>query len=279
MDEQEQQVHDAAFEAGFGADTDGKATTPAAEAPATEVEQAVEATPPDQPEPQAEDVPSSDAEQEDDPVVFDGFKRSELRNLLAQAASVGEVKREFQQELRKAHGKIGELNGVVQELRKAPAKAPEPAEDFSHVETDYPDVAGYIKAQLGTVQQPQEKAAAPETPAQPEPEQSGISAEQAVQVAVMDQLHTGWREKQASQEFRLWIAGQPEATRQQYETTWNASELAGILTQYDKWADGRKSRQTNNSRRLEQNLTPTGSAGKTVTAPTAEDAFIAGFYS
>lgn len=279
MDEQEQQVHDAAFEAGFGADTDSKAVAPATETPVAEEKQAVETAPSDQPEPRAENAPSSDAEQEDDPVVFDGFKRSELRNLLAQAASVGEVERKFHQELRKAHGKIGELNGVVQELRKAPAKEPEPTADFSHVETDYPDVAGYIKAQLGNVQHQQEKATTPEATAQAEPEQSGISPEQAVQVAVMDQLHAGWREKQASQEFRLWIAGQPEATRQQYETTWNASELAGILTQYDKWADGRKSRQTNNSRRLEQNLTPTGSAGKTVTAPTAEDAFVAGFYS
>ena len=63
------------------------------------------------PEPEAKpDVPPEDKGEEP---LFAGFTESQLKNLLEKATRVESLEKE----LRKTHGKIGELNGTLQEIR------------------------------------------------------------------------------------------------------------------------------------------------------------------
>jgi hypothetical protein len=195
--------------------------------------------------------------------------------LLARAAKVDEL----EAGLRKAHGKIGELNGKLQEVAKAPAPAQQPKPeqtDLSHVEEDYPDIAAWVRSQLGQkepVEEVQPQAQQPE-PAQ----EQGASGEQ-IQLALMDHLHKGWREKVQSQEFNLWLAASGDDVRNAYQTAATAEALGSVLTGYDAWQAKKGQRSQAGNQRLEQAMTPQGSAGKPKTTPTPEDAFIAGFKS
>lgn len=257
-DAAEQQQSESAFHAGFaiGSGNQPPAQETAAEASTTADPDAQEATQPEQ-EPAGE------------PAVFAGFTESELKSLLTRAAKVDTL----EEQVRKAHGKIGELNGTLQEIRRAPTQqhaAAAPASvDFAHVETDYPDVAAYVKSEVSRVQ--------PGTPeAQPQ-HQPAADATRDLQEQLMDHLNEGWREKIGSQDFNLWLATQPDDVRSTFNTTEKAKELNSVISKFDAWSGGREARQSKGKQRLEQALTPTGNAGKPKTAPSEDDAFRAAF--
>lgn len=254
MDEEQQKVEDA-FQAGFSGEAGGTPSTPAA--PVAEVKE--EPT-----QPVSTEAPTT--EEQVDPVVFGGFRESEIKNLLAGAAKVGSL----EEQLRKAHGKIGELNGRFQELHKAPANTLTP-ERMKEIETANPDVAAYVQARVGEI--------VPRTADAPQQPSAATPSTVDLQEALMDHLHDGWREKVGSQDFQLWIAAQPEEVRTTFNTTEKAKELSGVLGKYEAWMTSRDSRQSKGKERLENALTPTGTPGKPKTAPSANDAFLAGFKS
>jgi len=256
------------FLAGFANATDESPAAPAAEEPKEQAE--AEQAPKQE---QAEQPAESAETPKEEPQRFAGFTEDELKNLLARAAKVDEL----ETGLRKAHGKIGELNGKLQEVAKAPAPAQQPKSeqtDLSHVEEDYPDIAAWVRSQLGQKEPVEEVQPQAQ---QPEPAQ-GASAE-LIQLALMDHLHKGWREKVQSQDFNLWLAASSDDVRNAYQTAATAEALGGVLTGYDAWQAKKGQRSQAGNQRLEQAMTPQGSAGKPKTAPTPEDAFIAGFKS
>jgi hypothetical protein len=256
------------FLAGFAGVSEESPAAPAAEEP----KEQPKAEQPKEPE-QAQQPDESADQPKDEPQRFAGFTEDELKNLLARAAKVDEL----EAGLRKAHGKIGELNGKLQEVAKAPAPAQQPKSeqtDLSHVEEDYPDIAAWVRSQLGQKEPTQE---VPPQAQQPEPAQ-GASAE-LIQLALMDHLHKGWREKVQSQEFNLWLAASGDDVRNAYQSAATAEALGSILTGYDAWQAKKGQRSQAGNQRLEQAMTPQGNAGKPKTAPTPEDEFLAGFKS
>ena len=167
MSVEDQQAENAAFEQGFAQASGQPSPTPAA--PAADAVEAVaqdgaapaadhtaeggsqpEAINPADDGAQAQDGQGQSNDLEDDPVVLDGFKRSEVKRLLEQASKVTDL----EQQLRKAHGKIGELNTRIQP--KAPAQpaapahtaAPELPQELKQFEQDFPEFATYAKALL-----------------------------------------------------------------------------------------------------------------------------------
>lgn len=230
--------------------------------------------------PEQEQTPAAEAEQpQGEPQRIAGFTEEELRNLLARAAKVDEL----EAGLRKAHGKIGELNGRLQEVAKAPAPAApaksEPETDLSHVEEDYPDIAAWVRSQLGQKPESAKVEQEPQQPAAQAPQQQAAVPSEVVELALMDRLHKGWREKVQSNEFALWLAASGDEVRTKYETAATADELGSVIGSYDAWQQTRGQRKSQANQRLEQAMTPTGSAGKPKTAPSAEDAFLTGFKS
>jgi hypothetical protein len=258
------------FLAGFANATDESPAAPAAEEPRKQAE--AEQAPKQE---QAEQPAESAETPKEEPQRFAGFTEDELKNLLARAAKVDEL----ETGLRKAHGKIGELNSKLQEVAKAPAPAQKSESeqmDLSHVEEDYPDIARWVRSQLGQKEPAEEVQPQAQ---QPEPaQQQGASAE-LIQLALMDHLHKGWREKVQSQEFNLWLAASGDDVRNAYQTAATAEALGGVLGGYDAWQAKKGQRSQAGNQRLEQAMTPQGSAGKPKTTPSSEDAFIAGFKS
>lgn len=263
MDEQleQQQQEDAAFEASFNAAA-GIAeppAVPAQEKPAAEAKDVAE-----QPAAEEKPVEAAAAPAAEEP-RFAGFTESELKNLLSRAAKVDDL----EAQLRKVHGKLGEHGGVLQELRKAPAPQALTPERIQEIEAAFPDAAHLIRER----QEQQHQQAT-----EPAPQREQAQPSQAdMQLELMDHFHEGWREKIQGQDFRLWIAAQPEDVRTTFETTEKAKDLHAVISKFDAWSAAQQTRQAKSSSRLQNALTPTGTPGKPKTAPTENDAFEAAF--
>ena len=222
---------------------------------------------------------------EDDPVVLDGFKRSEVKRLLEQASKVTDL----EQQLRKAHGKIGELNTRIQP--KAPAQpaapahtaAPELPQELKQFEQDFPEFATYAKALL----QAQQPAAQVAPPAQEEQTvataASPASAELdpvVIELAVMDRMHSGWREKVAGQEFSLWLAAQGQEVQSAFAAADTAQAMAAVIGQFDQWEAAKAAQAQKHAKgkqRLAAAVTPQGNAPQPQAALTEDQAFEMGF--
>lgn len=306
--QQEQAQEQAAFEQAFASVTGTElppapaaaSTDAAAEASAAPAPAEAPATAPAAAAPQASDVPQDgssaapapDGQQaqpeqggdDDDPVVFDGLKRSELRRLLGSAAKVEGL----EQQLRKASGKIGELNSRLQTLpptaAPTPASAPELPAEMLQFEQDYPEVASYVRA-LGITPQ-QQRQEAPPAPVQQPVATGGEHIAQAehdpmaLELAVMDRVHTGWREKVGSQDFNLWLASQGEQVQQEFAEVATADGMGSLLGKYDQWVTARTAaadKAAKGQQRLKAAVTPSGNAPRPQTAPTEMDAMEAAF--
>lgn len=302
MSVEDQQAENAAFEQGFAQASGQPSPTPAA--PAADAVEAVAqdgAAPAadhteegvNQPEasnhqPEGAQVPEGQEggnDLEDDPVVLDGFKRSEVKRLLEQASKVTDL----EQQLRKAHGKIGELNTRIQP--KAPAQpaapahtaAPEFPQELKQFEQDFPEFATYAKALL----QAQQPAAQAAPPAQEEQTvataASPASAELdpvVIELAVMDRMHSGWREKVAGQEFSLWLAAQGQEVQSAFAAADTAQAMAAVIGQFDQWEAAKAAQAQKHAKgkqRLAAAVTPQGNAPQPQAALTEDQAFEMGF--
>ena len=289
MDAQQQEL--AAFESSIAEAIGGEQPTTGADdalaVESHETEQVEESAQPEAteqpetPEPgEAEPENKGDAKTEDeDPVLLDGLKRSELRRLLGNAADVETLKRQID----KAHGHIGELNRRLQQT-PAPAATRAPAvqelsPELKQFEADYPEVAQYVRALGITPQQRQEEAPPADVQqtaqAGAHPAQAGYDP-LAIEMAVMDRMHKGWREKLATPDFSTWLASQGEQVRQEYDTAQTADAMASVLGKFDQWASARTAaadKAAKGQQRLQRSMTPSGNAPRPQGAPTEMEAF------
>lgn len=315
VQQQEQAEADAAFAQGFASvagtevsaptaassdaaagetTTDAPGTTPeagesAASAAAAPAQDGSEAAPGGAPAaaPASGDPAKGEPAADEDPVLLDGLKRSELRRLLGNAADVDTLRKQ----LDKAHGNIGALNRELQQVKAvapaaapAPATAPELPPELKQFEEDYPEVAAYVKA-LGITPQPPRQDAPPAQPTQPvatggEGEASAGPDPMALELAVMDRMHKGWREKVGSPEFSLWLTTQGGEAQQAFGTASTADDLAAVIGNYDQWATARAAaadKTAKGQQRLRAAVTPEGNAQRPQAAPTEDDAFRAAF--
>lgn len=302
MSVEDQQAENAAFEQGFAHASGQPSPTPAAPAadaveavaqdgaaPAADhTEEGVKQPEASNHQPEGAQVPEGQEggnDLEDDPVVLDGFKRSEVKRLLEQASKVTDL----EQQLRKAHGKIGELNTRIQP--KAPAQpaapahtaAPEFPQELKQFEQDFPEFATYAKALL----QAQQPAAQVAPPAQEE--QTVATAANhgqaeldpvVIELAVMDRMHSGWREKVAGQEFSLWLAAQGQEVQSAFAAADTAQAMAAVIGQFDQWEAAKAAQAQKHAKgkqRLAAAVTPQGNAPQPQAALTEDQAFEMGF--
>ena len=228
---------------------------------------------PEQPEAKEENQPEQSNDEQEEATYF-GMTESQVKSLLERSARVDEI----ESQLRKAHGKIGELNANLQNLaqQKPTQQAP--------VDTALADIPEEWTEQFPEVVAIAQKIAAEtiskqlssQQPAQAQvPDEDGLT--RAINLAVMDATHEGWRDTVASQDFTLWIATQPQDVQDTFNTTISAKELGKVIKDFDGWKAKTQDRSSRNKQRLEQAIVPTSSNAKVSHAPTPHDEFLAGF--
>ena len=213
----------------------------------------------------------ADDEEQEAP-VFAGLTESQLKSILERATRVDAI----EDQLRKANGKIGELNGTLQEIQRRRPTQHAPADDLddeqiSEFESTFPEFGPAVEARARKIAQ--EVMQSQQAQGQHDPEE--ISKQ--VNLAVMNTTHKGWQQTTASDDFKLWIASQPPDVQQTFQTTWDAQELGGIVTAFKSRQQAASARSTKSKQRLEAALTPDGRSSKVVHAVTEQDAMQAGF--
>ena len=222
------------------------------------------------------DTPATQPE-DDDPVLLDGLRRSELHRLLSNAAEVETLKRMVD----KAHGHIGDLKRQMQQ-QPQPAKqaqaAPELSSDLTAFEQDYPEIAQYVRAMASSRQEPAPQQAEAEQKPQQAPHVQQAIDPVAVEMAVLDRVHKGWRETLQSQDFNLWLGSQDAQVRSAFDSAQTADEMGAILTQHQQWHAARQA-AARGQQRLRAAVTPTGSAQRPPAALTEQEIFEAALRS
>ena len=246
------------FEAGFSAVVGG---AKAEEPKVVEKEQPKE---PEAPKKQAEaaaDVQKKTVDEAEKPggLPLSAFDEEAIKTLLAKSAKVDELEMALTrqaQELRRAYGKIGELNSHLRQLMKSPTKRGiKQAElKFARLEEEYPELAQVLKEDLAQVLgAAQEEVEQKEATQEVKAEESGDGMSQSqyspqlpeevlqqrefqlrveYEKKLLASRHPDWEQIAQTPDFRIWLASQPPEIQQVAMTSYSAEELSGVFDLY-----------------------------------------------
>lgn len=233
-----------------------------------------------------DDQQASDDEQAAEEARFAGMTESEIRSLLERASKLGAI----EDQLSKAHGKIGELNRTLQQLatnqqRPAPTASANPDDgadeadiDTSEIEELFPDFNPAVERKARKIaQEVLQQHQQQQNPGQQQPAFDPQVINQTVALAVMDATRPKWRETVASGDFQKWLELQPDDFRETYNTTWDTSVFSQVIDKFEAARRAATERTTKSKTRLEAALTPDSRSSRVSHAATEMDAMQAGF--
>jgi len=235
------------------------------------------------------------------------FDEEAIKTLLAKSAKVDELEMALTrqaQELRRAYGKIGELNSHLRQLMKAPTKRGiKQAElKFARLEEEYPELAQALKEDLAQVLgAAQEEVEQREEPQEAKAEESGDGMSQSqyspqipeeilqqrefqlrveYEKKLLASRHPDWEQIAQSPDFRIWLASQPPEIQQVAMTSYSAEELSGVFDLYKQARQllEAKVRQGATKQKRLETAVPVSSSS-TAAPPVSDelDDFLAGF--
>lgn len=288
------------FEAGFSAVVGGEVQ---AEVPKVE-----EKAQPKEPEAKADGQKETvDGAEKPGGLPLSAFDEEAIKTLLAKSAKVDELEMALTrqaQELRRAYGKIGELNSHLRQLMKAPTKRGiKQAElKFARLEEEYPELAQALKEDLAQVLgAAQEEVEQKEEPQEAKAEESGDGLSQSqyspqVPEEVLQQRefqlrveyekkllasrHPDWEQIAQTPDFRIWLASQPPEIQQVAMSSYSADELSAVFDLYKQARQilEAKARQGVTKQKRLETAVPVSSSS-TAAPPVSDelDDFLAGF--
>lgn len=286
------------FEAGFSAVVGGEAQEP----------KVVEKEQPKEPE-AAADVQKETVAEAEKPsgLPLSAFDEEAIKTLLAKSAKVDELEMALTrqaQELRRAYGKIGELNSHLRQLMKAPTKRGiKQAElKFARLEEEYPELAQALKEDLAQVLgAAQEEVEQKEEPQEVKAEEFGDGMSQSqdspqileevlrqrefqlrveYEKKLLASRHPDWEQIAQTPDFRIWLASQPPEIQQVAMTSYSVEELSGVFDLYKQARQllEAKVRQGATKQKRLETAVPVSSSS-TAAPPVSDelDDFLAGF--
>jgi hypothetical protein len=231
------------------------------------------------------------------------FDEQTIKTLLAKSAKVDALEEAMTrqaQELRRAYGKIGELNSHLKQLMQAPTKRGirQIELKFNRLEQEYPELAELLKEDLAaalsvaqeevdaaqpaqSTETPQQSAEAPSEDALRERE---LALRAEYEARLLSAKHPDWQQIAASSDFNIWLASQPPQVQQVARTSWSAEELSAVLDLYKTSVSALSERtkaatQSVRQRRLETAVPAAGTESAAPPMSSELDEFLAGFQS
>lgn len=227
-----------------------------------------------EPEQEQQDEQSEDGEAEEEA----GLTAEELTAMLAKIPKIDEVEQATAAEIRKLHGKLGEFNRHLQELKTARTGAGKlDASKLKRLNEDYPELAQILADDLN-------EAGFDTTSQQPAIDYSQQMAQvkdemyKDMQKNLLLIQHQDVFDVVATDEYRVWKQTQPAEVQQQLDTSFDAMFLGKQITAFKEWR-GKKSTGTQQRQTiLERALNPKGAQQKAKPVALSElDGFMAAF--
>lgn len=213
------------------------------------------------------------------------------------------------EDVRKAHGTIGELKRTQQELRQLLDSVKQTGGQggvaltqvqFKRLAEQFPEVASLLSADLNEATgTPAHTEAAPDVLGADKVKEmvdaavASVKAENQTQAQKAERkllglMHSDWESVVSAPEFKTWIDGRPE--RDEFNNSWDSEYIAKVLNSYKADAkaaaeakakadaDAQQSQgKPTNKKRLEAALTPAGNPTSGAPQLSENDLFRAGF--
>ena len=220
--------------------------------------------------------------QQDEPQVA-GLKESELTALLAKLPKIDEIGDMTTSEIRKLHGKFGEINRQILELQKngvGTGKAAKLADaKFEQLKSEYPELAEVLIKDFGEIgfggglsEDDVDKRV--------ETRVSTIKEEldKQMNVNLLRIQHRDYMDVYKSDQFKVFMQTLPAEDQEKIGETWDAVYLGDIFTKFKDWRNERTQGRQERQSRLKAAITPkTNAAPVKAGAMTEEDGFAAAF--
>ena len=223
-------------------------------------------------EPPTEPPPATDPE----PVTLDQAlaRIDALERLHSEADAAAKA------DIRRLHGRIGSLNGVVAELRKTPVFT---KESLADLRAEYPDIADMVGKHLPDTHTPPELPtddAPPATTDDDDPSTTGaepITLPPEQQEYILEQVAPGWREKVTSEPFAAWLGAMPPGEREAIESSNDPRFVAETVKKFDTWTAAETARRETDAEkaaRLEAATPPNTGAHAATPEPQDEETWM-----
>lgn len=227
------------------------------------------------------DAPAADeAEQSTTTVAEPNAEQDEHSRLLALLNEIPERSALTEKEIRQLHGKFGEVNKALQELKSSnsgTANVRVTADQFKRLGQEFPEIAEMLAEDLAGM-----SLNASGGNFNPEFMQSEVAKvrdemNQTMQKNLLTIQHRDWAKVVGSGEFGKWKQSLPAEDQQQLDNSWDAMYLGEKITDFKSWRDKTNNTQQQRNTRLANAILPKTSNNVSRGLMTEEDAFAAQF--
>ncbi|HYN54396.1 MAG TPA: hypothetical protein VES38_06800 [Methylotenera sp.] len=231
----------------------------------------------------ANEVTDAQAEVTDTPEAKVGVTAEELTAMLAKLPKIEEAEQMTTAEIRKLHGKLGEFNQALQELKKNGSNKPAvnlAGNTFKRLHEEYPDLAEILAADLNETGASNNGAEATQFNSNIDERVAQVREDlsKEMQTNLLLLQHRDYPKVIRSDEFNVWKQTLPTEEQQKIDDSWDAMYLGEQLTAFKDWSGKKQTGTQERRERLERAITPKGTQKALVPqAQTEQDGFNAAF--
>lgn len=188
-----------------------------------------------------------------------------------------------EKEIRQIHGKFGEVNRALQELKNSNSGAANvrvTKDQFKRLNEEFPEIAEMLAEDLAGISFPSGGGVSAES-VQPfvNTEVAKVREEltKTMNTNLLTIQHRDWTTVYGSEDFSTWKANQPPEVQHELDNSWDAMYLGEQLTKFKTWRDTVKNTKEKNNERLLKAVLPKGGTKAQNGLVSEEDAFNAQF--
>lgn len=268
---------EAAFNASFGV-PDEQSDTQQAEEPAeapSEEQGEVEAD-------KAETEPKDEAV-EPTPEEQAEADQAHLKNLLNSLPDLSQKTELTSQEIRKLHGKIGEINKLVHDLKEVRTGMPKiTKESFKRLNAEFPEIAEMLADDMaemsgGVADKAEVPKADVETLVESRVAKVTETLEEKINVKLLTALHPDWQQVVSTPDFRNWMTTLPANVQQELNESKDAAYISEKLNQFKTRRNNVDTEREKRNERLSRSVLPKTTQRVDKSLMTEEEAFNAAF--
>jgi hypothetical protein len=184
-------------------------------------------------------------QQPEEQPVFAGLTETQLKAKLARIDEIDSLRQELEGTTRKVYGKVGELNGTLQQLQKQPAHFT--PDTFKRLREDYPELADALVADMGEAFGHRKTDETQDVDKLVTERVKAATSEtiEKVEEKLLTVMHPDWKELANSGEFQSWVGLMKPEEAEALMNSKDGLSVAGNLTKFKTWReDSRKQKAT-----------------------------------
>jgi len=180
------------------------------------------------------------------------------------------TKAEFDAQIRKVFGKIGELNSKIEAVSRNTPKIKINADKFSRTRESFDDdYASNLASDLSDAVEVEYEAPATQSA------EVELTPDQKMHFGIVAGVHPDFKSVIASQEWENFKASLPVDKQIELDNTWDSTVINPMLTKFKAQLTNQKTSQGNKQERLANAITPKGGVVVAKTGLTEQDGFLA----